>query len=253
MALADALHGLLRLPGATYACVVERDSGRVLAEAGRGDGAAGDGEGVVPYSVARWGTAVAAMFDSTSGDELDDVMITGRRSYHLVRPVTAGSAVLAYLRLDRRRANLAAARRELAAVRWGAGAPPAAAATPARGPSPAPASAAVPPSTATPPRDPSAGASPTGPRPPAAFPARRAAAPVGAGQTPGSTPGGGPRIPLARRTPTRPSADATRRPAVAAAPAEVPAGLGPPAVVGQQWVRDPSTLRRLIAGLRRMS
>ena len=91
MALADTLHGLLRLPGATYACVVERDTGRVLAEVGRGEGGAGDGEGVVPYSVARWGTAVAAMFDATSGDELDDVMITGRRSYHLVRSLGASA------------------------------------------------------------------------------------------------------------------------------------------------------------------
>ncbi|MDT7581205.1 MAG: hypothetical protein QOK35_2469, partial [Pseudonocardiales bacterium] len=111
MALADTLHSLLRLPGATYACIVERDSGRVLAEAGRGEGGAGDGEGVVPYSVARWGTAVAAMFDATSGDELDDVMITGRRSYHLVRSLGERASVLAYLRLDRTRSNLAVARR----------------------------------------------------------------------------------------------------------------------------------------------
>ncbi len=71
MALADALQALLRLPGATYSCVVERDSGRVLAEVGKGEAGAGDAEGVVPYSVPRWGTAVAAMFDTTSGDELD--------------------------------------------------------------------------------------------------------------------------------------------------------------------------------------
>ena len=130
MALADALHTLLRLPGATYACVVERDSGRVLAELGQGEASTGDSEGVVAYSVPRWGTAVAAMFGATSGDELDDVMITGRRSYHLVRPLGAGAEVLVYLRLDRSRSNLAAARRELAAVRL-AGAPDQAAATPA--------------------------------------------------------------------------------------------------------------------------
>ena len=133
MALADALHTLLRLPGATYACVVERDSGRVLAELGQGEASTGDSEGVVAYSVPRWGTAVAAMFGATSGDELDDVMITGRRSYHLVRPLGAGAAVLVYLRLDRSRSNLAAARRELAAVRLagGAGTPDQAAAPPA--------------------------------------------------------------------------------------------------------------------------
>ena len=127
MALADALHSLLRLPGATYSCVVERDSGRVLAEVGQGETASGDSEGVVPYSVPRWGTAVAAMFDSTSGDELDDVMITGRRSYHLVRPIGPGASVLVYLRLDRSRSNLAAARRELATVRLAGGPAPAAA------------------------------------------------------------------------------------------------------------------------------
>ena len=136
MALADALHTLLRLPGATYACVVERDSGRVLAELGQGEAGTGDSEGVVPYSVPRWGTAVAAMFDATSGDELDDVMITGRRSYHLVRPLGAGAAVLVYLRLDRSRSNLAAARRELAAVRLAGGASrrPGAPASPAPAP-----------------------------------------------------------------------------------------------------------------------
>ena len=122
IALADALHTLLRLPGATYACVVERDSGRVLAELGQGEASTGDSEGVVAYSVSRWGTAVAAMFGATSGDELDDVMITGRRSYQLVRPLGAGAEVLVYLRLDRSRSNLAAARRELAAVRLAGGA-----------------------------------------------------------------------------------------------------------------------------------
>ena len=146
MALADALHALLRLPGATYSCVVERDSGRVLAEVGNGEAGSGDSEGVVPYSVPRWGTAVAAMFGTTSGDELDDVMITGRRSYHLVRPLGPDASVLVYLRLDRSRSNLAAARRELATVRLSGGAPAASsgapAATPARSRGDAPAARA---------------------------------------------------------------------------------------------------------------
>ncbi|HSU12250.1 MAG TPA: hypothetical protein VLK57_23905, partial [Pseudonocardia sp.] len=146
MALADALHALLRLSGATYSCVVERDSGRVLAEVGNGEAGSGDSEGVVPYSVPRWGTAVAAMFGTTSGDELDDVMITGRRSYHLVRPLGPDASVLVYLRLDRSRSNLAAARRELATVRLSGGAPAASsgapAATPARSRSDAPAARA---------------------------------------------------------------------------------------------------------------
>jgi len=298
MALADALHGLFRLPGATYACIVERDGGRVLAEVGRGEGSAGDAEGVVPYSVAGWGTAVAAMFDSTSGDELDDVMITGRRSYHLVRPLGAGAAVLVYVRLDRARSNLAAARRELAAVRWGAG-------TGASGQASTPAPSAVP-RRAEPPRsgaearaarggaEPRAARTVGGPRgaraaaesrtgrgavpsPPPSPPSR-----VPAALPPTGTPGGGlpragraapstragsgsvsdgpgPQIPLPRRAPTqRPPAVPRRRTAtrVSAASTEgsaVPEGFTMPAVLGQSWARDPGTLRRLIAGLRRLA
>jgi hypothetical protein len=304
MALADTLHGLLQLPGATYACVVERDSGRVLAEAGNGEAGAGDGEGVVPYSVARWGTAVAAMFDATSGDELDDVMITGRRSYHLVRSLGARASVLAYLRLDRTRANLAVARRELAAVRWG-GAAGTRAAPPVRPPGSgkvdpvareAPASRAAPdPRAATRSRD--AGARTAGPR---AADARSGDARTGdvrtgerrvaATQMPASLPvtgsagrslrsvddaAGGPRdtapaeraaepvdvprIPLPRRAPAHPPADrsrrrgGTRRAASSASASGAPEGFAMPTVLGQSWARDPSTLRRLIAGLRRMS
>ncbi len=303
MAPADALHGLLRLPGATYACVVERDTGRVLAEAGRGEGGAGDAEGVVPYSVARWGTAVAAVFDATSGDELDDVMITGRRSYHLVRSVGANASVLAYLRLDRARSNLAAARRELAGVRWGgaaggagrsAPAPPAAvpsvvplAATPrAATPAAAPAPRRPPPSRATPPRrvlpdprgatgPPATGPTTTGPavnRVPAALPptvtpghglrpVAGPASPAGpappAGAVPFPEPADSPRIPLPRRSRTRPPPGLPGAPrgapeAVAVSGSAVE-GFATPTVLGQDWARDPGTLRRLVAGLRRMS
>ena len=119
MALADALHALLRLPGATYSCVVERDSGRVLAEVGPRGGRRRRLRRSGAVLGPRWGTAVAAMFDSTSGDELDDVMITGRRSYHLVRPARAG----------RVRAGLPAARPEPVEPRRG---PPRAGRRPAR-------------------------------------------------------------------------------------------------------------------------
>src|SRR3954453_6952294 len=50
MALADALHALLRLSGATYSCVVERDSGRVLAEWGNGGAGPGASEGASPHA-----------------------------------------------------------------------------------------------------------------------------------------------------------------------------------------------------------
>jgi hypothetical protein len=345
MALADALHSLLRLPGATYSCVVERDSGRVLAEVGQGEAASGDSEGVVPYSVPRWGTAVAAMFDSTSGDELDDVMITGRRSYHLVRPIGPGASVLVYLRLDRSRSNLAAARRELATVRLAGGAAPAttpaAAAVPAArsgsdpavptarsrsdatGPggrsrteatapaarsrsvaATAPAPPARVPAALAPPSTPARGvrrtaaSTPSGatgagsPRSSTDTDASRAAAPPAARSTgsrssgsrssgsrssgspssgspsSGDTPAGRARsgttrqIPLPRRASSRSASDAgpVRQRSEAGpvgavdAPGEpAPEGFAMPAVLGQSWARDPGTLRRLIAGLRRMT
>ena len=355
MALADARHTLLRLPGATYASVVERDSGRVLAELGQGEASSGDSEGVVAYSVPRWGTAVAAMFGATSGDELDDVMITGRRSYHLVRPLGAGAEVLVYLRLDRSRSNLAAARRELAAVRLAGGAatPDQAAASPApasartRDDTSAPGArrAVAATSPARPARVPASLAPPTTPARGLHGPASQSAASQSAASesaasqtaasqtaasgpaaaeptaaepadtaTPASTSGrGAPRarsatsaarssgagqgrasgrtqsrtqsrtdaspavpsavptrtrpaaeatrqIPLPRRAPGRPAADAgpsrrpeTRRGAAPTAPEPAPEGFAMPTVLGQRWAQDPGTLRRLLAGLHRMT
>ncbi len=293
MALADALQALLRLPGATYSCVVERDSGRVLAEVGNGEAGSGDSEGVVPYSVPRWGTAVAAMFGTTSGDELDDVMITGRRSYHLVRPLGPDASVLVYLRLDRSRSNLAAARRELATVRLSGGAPAASsgapAATPARsrGDAPAarargtvaatsPAPARVPAALA-PPSTPARGVrsttsdsgststAPSRPRAAAAVVprARRSPAAPSGGATARPADGSARQIPLPRRAPGQSASDAgpmrrrsdarSGRPASPAESEAAPEGFAMPTVLGQTWAQDPGTLRRLLAGLRRMA
>ena len=304
MALADALHALLRLSGATYSCVVERDSGRVLAEVGNGEAGSGDSEGVVPYSVPRWGTAVAAMFGTTSGDELDDVMITGRRSYHLVRPLGPDASVLVYLRLDRSRSNLAAARRELATVRLSGSPAPAASSgaapssTRSRGDAPATTPprgvAATPPAPA---RVPAALAPPSGPararrsttsdpgdtataaRPRAAAAVvprvRRSATPEGSTGLSGGSSGGAAarsapdtarQIPLPRRAPGQSTPDAgpmrrrsdarSGRAGRSASPTEpdaAPDGFAMPTVLGQTWARDPGTLRRLLAGLRRMA
>ena len=313
MALVDALHGLLHLPGATYSCVVERDTGRVLAEAGDGGAGAGDGEGVVPYSVARWGTGVAAMFDATDGDELDDVMMAGKRSYHLVRPLGPDASVLIYLRLDRSRSNLAVARRELGKIRWGTG--------PVEAPAPRGAVdlRSVPGGRAEGPAARSADRAPAGRTPAGRTPAGRGSADRGsadrasadrasadrsgvdrpgadrpsvdrspldrvsaaqgaaavrpAARTPASLPPSAtparawpsvvaatgdleppsaPVIPLPRRASAPLPAEAPRT-LVGVAGDAAPEGFAMPAVLGQSWARDPGTLRRLIAGLRRMS
>jgi hypothetical protein len=71
----DALQELQRLPGARYSCIADAVSGRVLAE--RGDGA------VDPAVVLGWGGTV--LRDLAGADELDDLIVTGARTYHLVR------------------------------------------------------------------------------------------------------------------------------------------------------------------------
>jgi hypothetical protein len=238
------------------------------------------------------------MFGTTSGDELDDVMITGRRSYHLVRPLGPDASVLVYLRLDRSRSNLAAARRELATVRLSGGAPAASsgapAATPARSRGDAPAARARGPVAATspaparvpaalaPPSTPARGlrgttsdpggtsAGPSRPRAAAAVVPRTrrsrasdAAAVPSSGVAARPADGSARQIPLPRRAPGQSTSDAgpmrrrsdarSGRPASAAESDAAPEGFAMPTVLGQTWAQDPGTLRRLLAGLRRMA
>jgi hypothetical protein len=91
--------------------------GKVLDSAGA---AVGDGPGV-PLAVLGWGATAAGYLATAANDELDDLIVTARGAYHLVRQLDgpAGQPLLIYLRLERPRANLAVARRALANVRVG--------------------------------------------------------------------------------------------------------------------------------------
>lgn len=216
-AISAVLQELLRLPGATYCCAVEQDTGQVLGEAGRDGGDAG--------AVLPWGRS-AAGFLAAGGDDLDDVMMTSRRAYHLVRRLDGQPArpLLVYLCLDRSRANLALSRRELALVQV-----------------PQPAASPVDPQFgALPVRDEGGGPAvlprrvPSrvpGPPPPAAMPARVRA----------------PRVPLVpapragARTDAGPPGGIDR-----AGPA--PVDHGEPAA--PRWADDVGTMRRLLAGLK---
>jgi hypothetical protein len=86
--------------------------------------------------------------------------------------------------------------------------------------------------------------------PPSATPAR--AWPPVAAATADPEPAAAPVIPLPRRASAPLPAEASRTLLGASAEA-APEGFAMPAVLGQSWARDPGTLRRLIAGLRRMS
>ena len=75
------LQELLQVPGANYCCIADGTTGKVLDSAGV---APDDGSGV-SLAVLGWGATAAGYLAAAAGDELDDLIVTSRRAYHLVR------------------------------------------------------------------------------------------------------------------------------------------------------------------------
>lgn len=226
------LRELLQIPGATYACAAARTGDELLAEAGA--------EPVDPAVVVRWARSAADLL-AAADDELDDLMVTSRRSYRLVRPVDAPGLgpLLLVLRLDRARANLAVARRELARVRLEDDAA-------AQGPPPA----------AMPQFPPSAARAPLPRRVPSAIPPAPSRAPQVRTRWPAlASPGTSSlSVPAARATVPQPRGGAVLPVPRADTPARseprAPSEVGPPASPAPRWADDVNTMRRLLAGLR---
>lgn len=105
----QVLRDVHRLPGAVGCCVVDPATGEVLTEPAA--------PSAFTTEVVRWAAAVAALLSTPPVHELDDIMITSRGAYHLVRRVAPAGRrpLLVVLALDRAVSNLAVARRELAA------------------------------------------------------------------------------------------------------------------------------------------
>ena len=110
--LNDSLNDLMSLDGAMCAAVVDYNSGMMLASAGSGVdmelAAAGNTE------VVR--AKIKTMRMLNLNDQIDDILITLGKQYHIIRPVAANDGVFFYLVLDKARANLALARRKTADV-----------------------------------------------------------------------------------------------------------------------------------------
>lgn len=247
----ELLSELLGHAGAEYCCVADASLGKVVEEAG----ARSDEHEKAALAMLGWGSSAATLLSGSAADELDDLIVTTRRAYHLVRALDPGSGrpLLIYLRVDRRRGNLAAARRGLAAARPGApqatvpvqrsesvvvrGIGGSAAVPSARG-----GLAVVPEPTA-----PSALPAPSAPSVSSAPPMPKAPS---ARTTSSVRPGGV--VALPRRQPAAPPAP--RRPppspVVRSAAESGTAGLGP---VDGRWHTDTGTLERLLRALRRMA
>lgn len=230
LAIGDMVSGLRALPGFRYACVADPESGAVLGESGTAD--------VAAQSVLRWAREAAGVLAEGPDGGLDDLILTSRAAYHLVRPL-GREGLLLYLCVDRSRSNLAVSRRELGAVRLGG-------ATADRavpdGPTATVGAGQAPKSAATAPRVPLASRMTIG---------RRGAPPPGPAEPERSSP-----VPLPRRSPAALPPPARRTPIPVPEPglAGVPvprAGLPVPPD-GREWSQDIASIKRLLAGLRAM-
>ena len=108
----DSLNALMTVDGALCAALVDSSSGMLMGSVGSGVdmelAAAGNTE------VVRAKLKTMRMLNLN--DQIDDILITLGKQYHIIRPVSANDGVFFYLVLDKSRANLALARRKVAEV-----------------------------------------------------------------------------------------------------------------------------------------
>ncbi|MET0793186.1 MAG: roadblock/LC7 domain-containing protein [Polyangiaceae bacterium] len=106
----EALAVLMQIDGIIGASVVDSNSGMMLASSGGGAlnlelAAAGNTEVVRAKR--------KTMRSLGLQDNIDDILITLARQYHLIRPLASNDALFIYIALDRTKANLAMARHTL--------------------------------------------------------------------------------------------------------------------------------------------
>lgn len=108
----DSLNALMTADGAICGALVDSSSGMLMGSVGSGVdmelAAAGNTE------VVRAKLKTMRMLNLS--DQIDDILITLGKQYHIIRPVPANDGVFFYLVLDKSRANLALARRKTAEV-----------------------------------------------------------------------------------------------------------------------------------------
>jgi hypothetical protein len=109
----DTLPKLMEIDGCIGCCIVDSNSGMMLGAAGGGPislevAAAGNTE--VVRSKRKTMKALGM------NDQIEDMLITLGRQYHLIRPLGSNDALFIYLILDKQRANLAMARHQLTVI-----------------------------------------------------------------------------------------------------------------------------------------
>lgn len=108
----ELLNQLMQTEGAMCAALVDYNSGMLLESVGTGvdlDMAAAGNTEVVR---AKMKTMKSLGLD----DEIEDILISLGKHYHIIRPVSKHDGLFIYYVLDRSRANLALARRKVLEV-----------------------------------------------------------------------------------------------------------------------------------------
>jgi hypothetical protein len=109
----ETLPKLLEIDGCLGACIVDSNSGMMLGAVGGGNvnleiAAAGNTEVVR----AKRKTMKALALN----EQIEDILITLGKQYHMIRPLSSNDALFIYVVLDRSRSNLAMARHMLSAL-----------------------------------------------------------------------------------------------------------------------------------------
>lgn len=113
--LKESLSQVMSVDGAMAVAIVDSNSGMMLGSEGTGvdlDVAAAGNTEVVR---AKMKTMKALKLN----DEIEDILISLGRQYHIIRPVASKPGLFFYVVLDRNKANLAMARRKVLDVETG--------------------------------------------------------------------------------------------------------------------------------------
>jgi hypothetical protein len=106
----ETLPKLLEIDGCVGACIVDSNSGMTLGSLG--------GNGIDLEAAAAGNTEVVRAKRKTMkalglNDNIEDMLITLGKAYHLIRPLQSNDALFIYLVLDKSKANLAMSRHHL--------------------------------------------------------------------------------------------------------------------------------------------
>ncbi len=107
--LNETLDEILQLDGAVAAAVVDASSGMLLGSIGSGIDMEVAAAGNTEVVRAKMKTMKALNLK----DDIEDILITLGKQYHIIRPVAKKEGLFFYVVLDRARASLALARRKV--------------------------------------------------------------------------------------------------------------------------------------------